>query len=80
MVGCPRIDLIKETLSSKDKFKKLNDIINTHSVGGEINLIKDNFIMIMQHPVTTEFNKAGEQIQNTLEATKNKFKKNIFLA
>ena len=78
MVGCPRIDLIKETLSSKINLKKLNDIINTHSVGGEINLIKDNFIMIMQHPVTTEFNKAGEQIQNTLEATKKINLKKIF--
>lgn len=77
-VGCPRMDLIKETLSSQINIKKLNNIININSVGGKIDLTKENFIMIMQHPVTTEFNKAGHQVYNTLEATKKINLKKIF--
>lgn len=63
MVGCPRIDLVSDLIS--------NDSFNTNfsefGVGGIINLDKP-FLLVSQHPVTTEFGNGEQQISNTLEA------------
>ena len=64
-VGCPAIDLLVEndlTINS--------DILAKYSgVGGEIDINK-NYVVVMQHPVTTEYGSGKEQIIETLNAVK----------
>ena len=65
MVGCPRIDLIAEQVN-KNKFSKNTDLF-TKGVGDSID-INQPFILVSQHPVTTEFGTGESQITMTLEA------------
>ncbi len=65
LVGCPRIDLVKEYLKkSKKDFKDLPP-----GVGDTINTEKP-FLLVSQHPVTTEYEDAQNQIIQTLKAVK----------
>ena len=63
--GCPSIDLAKEVLENPaldfDIEKKYG------GVGGEIDPTK-HYIVVMQHPVTTEFKSSREQVTKTLQA------------
>lgn len=63
--GCPSIDLAKEVLENPaldfDIEKKYG------GVGGEIDPTKP-YIVVMQHPVTTEFKSSREQVTKTLQA------------
>jgi UDP-hydrolysing UDP-N-acetyl-D-glucosamine 2-epimerase len=53
MTGCPRIDSVKNILSKKINLQK-----KTFEVGvGKSFNINENFIIVMFHPVTTEFDK-----------------------
>lgn len=64
-VGCPRIDLVSEILSKKDDL--LNDSIFNKGVGDYLDLSKP-FILVSQHPVTTEYGEGEKQITETLKA------------
>jgi len=69
-VGCPRIDLVAEELKkdSYDYLTKGNAFFEKHKgVGGEFN-IKEPFLLVSQHPVTTEFGSNRWQIEETLAA------------
>ncbi|MBD3211014.1 MAG: UDP-N-acetylglucosamine 2-epimerase (hydrolyzing) [Candidatus Lokiarchaeota archaeon] len=68
-VGCPRIDTIKEILKEECKTGELNKYISKIGVG-DIFKLNRKFLMVSQHPVTTEFNQGKEQILQTLEAVK----------
>ena len=63
MVGCPRIDLVSDIL---DDDANLDQSLN-EGVGGKIN-IQEPFILLSQHPVTTEYGESEKQITMTLEA------------
>ncbi len=65
LVGCPRIDLVKECLNKK--IKNLNSEVFKNGVGEKFDLNK-KFITIMQHPVTTEYKHSERQIEETLKA------------
>lgn len=65
MVGCPRIDLVSEILKSKNL--DIPNNFENEGVGDEIDL-KDPFILISQHPVTTEYGAGEKQILDTLSA------------
>jgi len=67
LVGCPRIDLVKKVISSKKKIN-FNQILK-EGVGDKIDL-NQPFLMLSQHPVTTEFFSARKQIKETLLAIK----------
>lgn len=77
-VGCPRMDIIKQNLKSSVNKDELQKKIFDEGVGEKFNLFKEDFIVVMQHPVTTEYSKAGKQIRNTLEATSKLRLKKIF--
>ena len=77
-VGCPRMDLIKEYVGKNINFNDLQKKVFENGVGEKFNLRKDKFIVVMQHPVTTEFLKARNQIKNTLQAVKKIKMKKIF--
>lgn len=66
--GCPSIDLAKEVLGSIESLK-FNPFQYYKGVGKELDL-NNGYIVVMQHPVTTEYNQSREQIEETLEAVK----------
>jgi UDP-hydrolysing UDP-N-acetyl-D-glucosamine 2-epimerase len=66
LVGCPRIDLVKKVLLKRNK--NLNSIFN-EGVGDKIDINKP-FLLMSQHPVTTEYGEADFQISETLKAIK----------
>ena len=63
--GCPSIDIAKEVLKSPkldfDPFEKYG------GVGARFNY-KDGYLVVMQHPVTTEYTKSKEQMNHLLNA------------
>lgn len=63
--GCPSIDLAKEVLDNPafdfDPLQKYG------GVGNDINW-KDGYVVVMQHPVTTEYDEAKEDVLKTLHA------------
>ena len=68
-VGCPRIDLVSYELKS-DSIKYLKDskIFEVYKgVGKGINL-NEPFLLVSQHPVTTEYGNGRWQIEQTLLA------------
>jgi UDP-hydrolysing UDP-N-acetyl-D-glucosamine 2-epimerase len=67
LVGCPRIDLVARTLE-EDRSNGLQDIF-LEGVGTELDLSKP-FVIVSQHPVTTEFGEGERQITATLEAVR----------
>ena len=64
MVGCPRIDLVAEILRDS---QALNESIFALGVGEKLDLSRP-FLLVSQHPVTTEYGAGERQITATLEA------------
>ena len=66
-VGCPRLDLVADIIAN------LADVdmspINTEGVGDIIDITQP-FIILSQHPVTTEYGAGEQQILNSLRAIK----------
>jgi UDP-hydrolysing UDP-N-acetyl-D-glucosamine 2-epimerase len=65
LVGCPRIDLVAEVLE-KDR-NGLGPDLFAEGVGGSFDL-HEPFVMLSQHPVTTEYGEGERQINETLQA------------
>jgi UDP-hydrolysing UDP-N-acetyl-D-glucosamine 2-epimerase len=66
MVGCPRIDLVADILATDAK-PAVDDRVFAEGVGDDIDLDRP-FVLVSQHPVTTEYGSGEEQITATLEA------------
>jgi UDP-hydrolysing UDP-N-acetyl-D-glucosamine 2-epimerase len=64
VVGCPRMDLVAEVLG--DGSNGLSDLFET-GVGGSFDLARP-FLLVSQHPVTTEYGDGEHQISETLKA------------
>jgi UDP-hydrolysing UDP-N-acetyl-D-glucosamine 2-epimerase len=64
--GCPSIDLAKEI--KEDPELAFNPIEKYGGVGAELNWKKEGYIVVMQHPVTTEYEAAKEHVLKTLHA------------
>jgi UDP-hydrolysing UDP-N-acetyl-D-glucosamine 2-epimerase len=64
VVGCPRMDLVAEVLN--DRSDGLSELFET-GVGGRFSL-DEPFLIVSQHPVTTEYGDGKQQIQKTLKA------------
>lgn len=65
-VGCPRIDLVKEIM--ENPYSDLDNIGAVYGgVGCDIDFSRP-FLLVSQHPVTTEFESAQSQMMETLEA------------
>ena len=64
-VGCPRIDLVADILNNKNL--NLKKTILNLGVGKTIDLGK-KFLLVSQHPVTTEYGYGEDQINKTLLA------------
>ena len=66
VVGCPRIDLVAEIAHAAGGIPHA-DWLTREGVGADIDPSKP-FLLVNQHPVTTEYGHGKEQIQETLEA------------
>jgi len=67
LVGCPRIDLVAEILAQSRGV--LGDDLFGEGVGHAFDLDKP-FVLVSQHPVTTEYGEGERQITETLEAVR----------
>ena len=65
-VGCPRIDIVKKTISSYSK-KNFYDNLNSLGVGCSIKNGED-IIVVSQHPVTSEYFEAKKNFEATFDA------------
>lgn len=65
LVGCPRMDLVKEELE-QDLHPEDEEWLKK-GVGGKID-INGQFLLMSQHPVTTEYGEGRKQIESTLHA------------
>ncbi len=65
-VGCPRNDLIRAELK-KDNILDSFKYLNKHGVGCKINF-NENYIILLHHPVTTEFGKNKNYTSKLLDA------------
>lgn len=66
-VGCPRIDLVAEVL--QEQTLELPEDLFAKGVGEMLDVSKP-FVIVSQHPVTTEYGEAERQITATLEAVR----------
>ncbi|HEX6702577.1 MAG TPA: UDP-N-acetylglucosamine 2-epimerase, partial [Gaiellaceae bacterium] len=66
VVGCPRMDLVAEVLA--DGQNGLSELF-AFGVGGKFDL-DEPFLLVSQHPVTTEYGDGEHQISETLQAVK----------
>jgi UDP-hydrolysing UDP-N-acetyl-D-glucosamine 2-epimerase len=70
-VGCPRIDYINETVNEfkKDNMLSSETIFERYQgVGNEFDLLKEDFLLVSFHPVTTEYKDLRELTSNLLQA------------
>jgi UDP-hydrolysing UDP-N-acetyl-D-glucosamine 2-epimerase len=73
-VGCPRIDLVLDIMNNSPELDV--DIFERFKgVGGTFDL-NDPYILVSQHPVTTEYELARRQIEDTLYALHDRKKTN----
>ena len=63
-VGCPRMDLVKEIIDFKPPLKS-SDLF-TDGVGFNDIDLDDKFLLVSQHPVTTEFGEGENRLQKLL--------------
>jgi UDP-hydrolysing UDP-N-acetyl-D-glucosamine 2-epimerase len=67
-VGCPRMDLVLNEIQ-KDSSSVLNNLFEKFGgVGSNIFDLNSPFLLVSQHPVTTEFGENKNQIDETLAA------------
>jgi UDP-hydrolysing UDP-N-acetyl-D-glucosamine 2-epimerase len=66
VVGCPRMDLVAEVLAEPIGRDGLSDLFR-FGVGGTFEL-EQPFLLVSQHPVTTEYGDGERQITETLKA------------
>lgn len=66
VVGCPRIDLVAE-IAANDGSHLDREFLEKEGVGGHIDPDQP-FLLVNQHPVTTEFGAGEDQVNQTLEA------------
>jgi UDP-hydrolysing UDP-N-acetyl-D-glucosamine 2-epimerase len=68
MTGCPSIDLAAEIMPDPkldfNPFEKYGGV-------GDLERLLNGYVVVMQHPVTTEYKLAREQVTQTLEAVHN---------
>ena len=64
--GCPSIDLAKDV--NKKEISLFNPFDLMEKGLGEPFDINDDYLVVMQHPVTTDFNNSFNQINQTLES------------
>ena len=68
-VGCPRMDLVKEYIEKHRNGERIDQerFFNLYKgVGGKFDIEKDSFLLVSQHPVSTEYGRNRRYIEETL--------------
>ncbi len=68
--GCPSIDLAKKIIDNRNN-SNFDPISLYGGVGANSRIFKNGYLVVMQHPVTTEYKEARNHIEQTLYAIKN---------
>lgn len=68
ITGCPSIDIAANVLKSPDI--DFDPFAKYGGVGSIFDMQKDGYLVVMQHPVTTEYEQSRAQIVETLHAVK----------
>lgn len=68
VTGCPSIDIAAAVLQKPEL--DFDPFVKYGGVGSIFDMQKDGYLVVMQHPVTTEYEEAREQIVETLYAIK----------
>lgn len=68
VTGCPSIDLARQAMATEPRDPD-EVLANYGGVGAEID-ISDGYIVVMQHPVTTEYELAQQHVMETLQAVR----------
>jgi UDP-hydrolysing UDP-N-acetyl-D-glucosamine 2-epimerase len=76
VTGCPSIDLAKEALSEEPR--DLAKLAASYTGVGAPADVSKPYIVVLQHPVTTEYKSALSQMQATLEAVRASGKKTFW--
>lgn len=66
--GCPSIDIADQVMRNQDQ--DFNPIKHYGGVGADTEIFNGDYLVVMQHPVTTEYQKARYQVEQTLHAVK----------
>jgi len=66
VVGCPRMDMVADIARSDDSLPG-SEAMEMEGVGGHVDLDAP-YLLVSQHPVTTEYGQGELQIEQTLEA------------
>ena len=66
LVGCPRMDIVAEILANP---LPIGDALDREGVGAQFNP-EEPFILVSQHPVTSEYGQGEAQITATLQAVR----------
>ncbi|MDX1641086.1 MAG: UDP-N-acetylglucosamine 2-epimerase [Balneolaceae bacterium] len=66
--GCPSIDLAHQVMENLDP--DFDPIELYGGVGADKDIFNGDYLVVMQHPVTTEYKQARHQVEQTLEAIK----------
>lgn len=72
-VGCPRIDVVKHYLDEHRMGGRIDQdafFAKYKGVGGRFDIEKEKFLLVSQHPVTTEYGQNRKHIDETLYALK----------
>ena len=67
LTGCPSIDLAKKQYSIRNKIQISKILKDVRGVGNLKKLVKD-YIVVLQHPVTTEYKNTKNNILQTVKA------------
>lgn len=67
-VGCPRMDVIAEELQRDSAAVLAEELDMSRGVGPALDIRPGEFLLVSQHPVTTEFGDNRRQIEETLTA------------
>ncbi len=71
VTGCPRIDAVKKFIEDNRNGNGIDEEFfwrKYKGVGGNFSIHKDKFLLVLQHPVTTEFEQSRTQVRETLMA------------
>lgn len=66
VTGCPSIDLASE--STRDRTLDLTELTTSFGAGPALDVRAGGYLVVMEHPVTTQYDQAFERIQETLHA------------
>ncbi len=67
VTGCPSIDIAASVMAEPADSYRVEDLLKNQGVGHGP-AAEDGYLVVMQHPVTTHYDRAGEELTTTMKA------------